>query len=255
MMQGKNLGFARGGKTILHDVGVEVRPGEVLAVLGPNGSGKSTLMHLLAGTEKPDHGSVFLDDIPLARLSPLQQAQKRAVLQQSSQVSFPFTVEEIVLLGRTPHITGAERPVDYDIMRKALAAVQAEELMGRRFPTLSGGEQQRVQFARVLAQLWEVEGGYLLLDEPTSALDPKYQHGILRHAKSLAVKGMGVCAVLHDLQLASLYADKVLLLKEGRVVAYGPVAEVLTETQVSELFEVPVKAVEQHGSRMFISCP
>ena len=158
-------------------------------------------------------------------------------------MNFPFTVEEVALLGRNPHICGSESKKDLEIVKNALELVEAEHLMKQSFPTLSGGEQQRVHLARVLAQIWEKpESGqrYLLLDEPTSSLDLAHQHLTLQTACKFAEKGTAVLMVLHDLNLAAQYADKVMILQKGENTAFGSPQEVLTKEIIREVFGIEV---------------
>lgn len=223
-----------GRRQIPDRVDAEIRPGRVTAIIGPNGAGKSTLMKCLTGSLRPDVGEVLLDGRPLASYPLADLARRRAVLTQGALVTFPFRAAEIVAMGRAPHgDTGA------GIVREALECTDAWHLRDRIFPTLSGGERQRVQLARVLAQVWGREGAYLFLDEPTSELDLKHQHLVLRLVANLAAaQGVGVCVVMHDLGLVRRYADRAIVLSDGRCVAAGPVAETVTPETVSRVFEV-----------------
>jgi iron complex transport system ATP-binding protein len=173
----------------------------------------------------------------------LEQAKRRAVLPQDSPLSFPYSAFEVALMGRNPHHRGAEGPRDYEIARAALEAAGALDLADRLYPSLSGGEKQRVQLARVMAQVWEAPPSghrYLLLDEPTSSLDLAHQHSTLRLAKRFTQGGAGVLAVLHDLNLAAQYADRILVLSAGHAVALGSPLEVLTPELVALAFHTPV---------------
>ena len=208
-------------RTGLHDVSLQVRPGELLAVAGPNGAGKSTLLSLLAGERTPDEGAVLLDEVQLTSLGPADRARRIGVLPQSSSLAFAFRVDEVVALGRLGE-------ADRDAVRAAMEEAGVAHLAGRAYPTLSGGEKQRVHLARVLAQLAGARRAFLLLDEPTSSLDPAQQHAVLSLARARARAGFGVVAVLHDLSLVGRYADRVLLLRDGGVQACGSPWEVLT---------------------------
>lgn len=189
----------------------------------------------------------------LADWSLMERAQVRAVMPQDSTLSFPFTVLEVVLMGRTPHLKGAESLRDYQIARAALEAVDARHLEERLYPTLSGGERQRVQLARVLAQIWEetTEDRYLRLDEPTSNLDLSHQHSTLSVARHFAHQGVGVLVVLHDLNLAAQYADCVLMLNKGKIINYGTPAEVFTRELIRETFGLQVMV----GKHPTMECP
>lgn len=252
MLAAHHVSYALAGRYLLSEVSVAVTPGELLAVIGPNGAGKSTLLKVLCGDLSPSSGEVTLEGRPLALWSHREQAKRRALLSQSSSLTFPFRVFEVVLMGRNPHLVGREGPRDHRIAEAALARVALQALAQRAYPTLSGGEQQRVQLARALAQVWEgAASRYLLLDEPTNNLDLAHQHQALAIARQLAREGVGVLAVLHDLNLAAQYADKILMLCRGRVRALGSPQEVLTSETLCTTFEIPV-VVTRHPC---LDCP
>jgi len=241
VIRAHQLTVHRGGRPVVREVDVEVRPGEVLAVLGPNGAGKSTLLEALAGGLRPAGGTVLLDDRPLRRFGARELARHRAVLPQHSALAFPFTVTEVVALGRSPHGDRDARTVVGGCLD--LAGIRG--LADRSYATLSGGEQQRVHLARVLAQL---HGGpsprFLLLDEPVNHLDPAHQHHVLAVARGIArCEQVGVLAVLHDLNLAAAYADRLAVLVEGRVVACGSPREVLTPALLRSAFGLTAEVV------------
>ncbi len=244
MIEARELHVRIGAQALLAGVSLELCAGELVAVVGPNGAGKSTLRRVLCGDAEPNAGEVWMDGRPLAAWPLVERARVRAVLPQDSTLNFPFTVLEVVLMGRTPHVRGTEEPRDYEIARAALNATEAEHLSERVYPTLSGGERQRVQLARVLAQIWEPtptgDARYLLLDEPTSNLDLAHQHSTLNIARRFTRTGLGALVILHDLNLAAQYADRLIMLKAGRVVAAGPPAQVLTESSIRATFDVPV---------------
>jgi iron complex transport system ATP-binding protein len=250
-MQATNLTYRVGPKSLLQNVSLSARPGEVLAIIGANGAGKSTLLKLLSGNLKPSAGEVVLEGKPLAQWPAAALARRRAVLTQQHTLALAFEVRELVLLGRYPHFGGQPTAHDHAIVAAALDLVGLGHLAGREYPTLSGGEQQRAQLARVLAQVWEAENGFLLLDEPLTGLDLRHQHQTLAVARQLARRGFGVIAVLHDLNLAAQYADQVLLLHQGRPVASGPPAEVLTPDYIHLGFGVEVELLT-HPS---LGCP
>lgn len=252
MLAGHDLTYSIGAKALVENISLTVSPGEVVAVVGANGAGKSTLLKLLAGDLQPQQGAVSLNDILLNRWDQRLRAQHRAVLPQNTTLTFGFTVLEVVLIGRSPHVRGFERPADYAIARAALAAAQVDHLAQRIYTTLSGGEQQRVQLARVLAQIWEgTEARYLLLDEPTNNLDLTHQHATLEIACDFARRGVGVLAILHDLNLAAQYADRILMMKAGRSLAFGTPNAILTPQLIHEAFNMPVM-VEPHPC---LNCP
>ena len=244
MISGEHMSYKGGNTVILSDMCVQVETGWVTAVLGPNGSGKSTLLQCLAGSCRPCRGTVSLNGMPLADHSLAALSKKRAVLSQSNQINFPFTVQEIVMIGRHPYVARNNGGADNAIVSQVLASVDAQHLGRRIFSTLSGGEQQRVQLARVLAQLWEADDAYLFLDEPTAALDLKHQHQVLALVhKMTRERNAGVFMVLHDPNLALRYADRAILLKHGKVFASGGAEEVLTAKNVESVFDVPAELV------------
>jgi iron complex transport system ATP-binding protein len=284
LIEARDIRVRVGRKELLEGVSLAVRPGEVVAVVGPNGAGKSTLRRALCGDVDLSGGEVLMCGRALAEWTALERARVRAVMPQDSALSFPFTVLEVALMGRLPHLRGAEGRRDYEVAYEALEAVEARHLAERLYPTLSGGEKQRVQLARVLAQIWEPptrgdgknesdgehkherkgehghEGGhehkrqgerFLLLDEPTSNLDLAHQHGTLAVARRFAREGVGVLVVLHDLNLAAQYGDRVLMLKDGRVAHCGRPREVLTREAIREVFGVE-SVVTDHPSA---DCP
>ncbi len=247
MIEAKNITVEIHSRKILEDVSLRVDCGEVLAVLGPNGAGKSTLRKILCGDLEPTGGEVLMNGKLLEDWSLTERAKSRAVLPQDSSLNFPFTAMEVVLMGRAPHIEGAESKKDYEIARAALCSVEEIELENRIYPTLSGGERQRVQLARVLAQIWEASGDeprYLLLDEPTSNLDLAHQHSTLKIARRFARENAAVLIILHDLNLAAQYADRIVILKAGKIVAQGKPREIFTEKIIRDTFDLPVSVIE-----------
>ncbi|RAK69809.1 heme ABC transporter ATP-binding protein [Hymenobacter edaphi] len=241
MFDVQNLSYLAGRRPLLRDVTLRARPGELLAVVGANGAGKSTLLRLLSGDLTPSAGTVQFEGRPLRSIPPAVLARRRAVLTQQHPLALAFPVRELVLMGRYPHFRGQPAPPDHAVVQQALALVGLAPLAGRSYPTLSGGEQQRAQLARVLAQVWEAEAGFLLLDEPLTGLDLNHQHHTLEVARALVRRGFGVVAVLHDLNLAAQYADQLLLLRQGEVVAGGPPAAVLTPAHIRHAFDLDVE--------------
>ncbi|MEH0885573.1 heme ABC transporter ATP-binding protein [Enterobacter sp. UNJFSC 003] len=216
----ENISYHVGQRTLVNDVSLTLSKGELVALIGPNGAGKSTLLRLLTGYLKPASGRCILAGIPLDAWRAENLSRHRAVMRQNSQLGFDWPVEAVVSMGRAPWGRNPEAAVVQEVMD----LTGCQPLAGRRFAALSGGEQQRVQLARALAQLWS-EGsprGWLFLDEPTSALDLYHQQHLLRLLKSLTRRGqLHVCIVLHDLNLAALWADRIMLLHNGRMVSHG----------------------------------
>ncbi|MCQ4348144.1 heme ABC transporter ATP-binding protein [Pseudomonas stutzeri] len=247
MLSAEGLRVCRGGCPVVHGVDLLLRPGELFGVLGPNGAGKSSLLAALCGELAPAAGRLLLAGRPLAAWPGRERAQQLAVLPQTSTLGFAFRVEEVVAMGRLPHASG--RVHDAAVVAAALAAADVAHLAGRSYLALSGGERQRVHLARVLAQLWPGESGQvLLLDEPTAMLDPLHQHAILEAVRRLAARGVAVLAVLHDLNLAARYCDRLLLLESGRVHALGSPVEVLQAGPIRAVFGLEV-LVQRHPER------
>jgi iron complex transport system ATP-binding protein len=237
-----DLSVTLSGRTVVAGVTFQVGVGEVIVLVGPNGAGKSTLLSLLAGDLAPVTGTIMLDGKLLAALSAQQQAQRRAVLRQQGGPGFAFTALEVALMGRHPHMGGRnEGPHDVALARNALAQTEMLAHAERLVPTLSGGEQARVQLARVLAQ----QAPLLLLDEPTAALDLRHQHTALQLARAVANTGGAAIVVLHDLNLAALYADRIGLMHAGRLLAFDTPWAVLRADQLSAVYDVPI-TVQRH---------
>ena len=238
MIETAKLSVSIAGKSIVHDVSFEAQAGEITAVIGPNGSGKTTLLKALSG-ELGFSGAMRINGRDGRSFKPWQMAEIRAVLPQTAALSFPFTVREVVGLGLA---AGRSRvPSGMDLPEKALQRVDLAGFGGRFYQQLSGGEQQRVQLARVLCQVWEPvrdgEARWLLLDEPVSSLDIKHQLIIMDIAAGFARRGGGVIAVLHDLNLAAMYAGRIAVMKRGRMVACGSPLAVLNDELFADVFD------------------
>ncbi|TAM98893.1 MAG: heme ABC transporter ATP-binding protein [Rhizobiaceae bacterium] len=240
MIETTNLSVSLGRREILSSVGMTARPGEMTVIVGPNGSGKTTLMKTLSG-DLAYRGRVMFNGISLSSMKPWQMAALRAVLPQATTLAFPFTVHEVVRLGLTNGRSGALPDAVARLPERALARVGLENFSGRLYQELSGGEQQRVQLARVLCQVWspvlEGQARYLFLDEPVSSLDVKHQLLIMNVARDYARHGGGVIAVLHDLNLAAMFADRIVMMHRGKIAASGTAADVLTEETLATIFD------------------
>lgn len=224
--------------TLLDDLSLTVTSGETVAIVGPNGAGKSTLMRILSGDLSPTSGSVRLKGREIADYPPDDLAANRAVLSQHIQVTFPFTVDEIVRMGGSQHPAAVVHPM----VASALAESDLQSFAHREIPTLSGGEQQRAHFARVLVQsaCGELRNGpgVLLLDEPTSSLDLRHQINLLESAKRRAERGTAVIAVLHDLNLAARFATRIVVLKRGKLVADGSPQVTINDRTLRDVFGI-----------------
>jgi iron complex transport system ATP-binding protein len=227
-------------RTVLHGVSLEVREGEMLAIVGPNGAGKSTLLRVLGGTLKPREGSVELFGRPLEAYDRRAIARTVATVAQENSVAFQFSVIEIVLMGRAPHLGPFHLETRHDlaISEEALRRFDLTHLAKRPVQELSGGERKRVFLARALAQ----EPRAILLDEPTAFLDLRHVAEIFACFQQLrSERGLSVIATLHDLNAAALYADRILMLKEGAPAGYGSPAEVFTKARLRDVYEVDVQ--------------
>lgn len=247
MMRASGLGVRRRGALILGGIDLALQPGELLAVAGPNGAGKSTLLQALAGDCKPDAGSVVLDGRPLSQWKALDLARRRAVMPQAARLGFALPGREVVRLGRIPFEATHTAAANAAAVEAALDSADARSFAARSYATLSGGEQQRIQLARAVAQL-EFGGAppLLLLDEPTASLDLAHAHGVLHLAQQLARRGAAVAAVLHDLSLALRYADRVMVLDRGRMAALGAPSEVITAGLMRRVFGVEAEIAGGH---------
>ncbi len=229
-------------KTLLNDISLELPANQLTLVIGPNGAGKSTLLKLCSGDLEPTHGSIQLNGRALQDYGDNELSQRRAVMTQSYQMSFSFTVQEIVSMGCYVYKEVLCRQKQQDIIRSVMAFMEIEHLAKRQFNSLSGGEQQRTQLARVLTQLWypyeQEEARYLFLDEPTSSLDIYHQYQVLKLSKALTQRNIGVMAVIHDLSLAATFADQLILLFNGSVIAQGTPESVLQKQQLFPAYGV-----------------
>ena len=238
-----SLSLLLGKRRVIDDVSVRLCGGEMTALIGPNGAGKSTLLRLLTGFLSPNGGERYVEGRPLEHWSSEALSRRRAVMLQRTQLHADWPVETVIAMGRSPW---GKHP-DPQMIQQVMAETGCDHLAGRRYPSLSGGEQQRVQLARCLAQLWydDAPRGWLFLDEPTSALDLYYQQHLLRLLKRLTRSGqLHVCIVLHDLNLAALWADRILLLHQGKLVAEGTPQEVIRQSVISRWYGAEVRMGE-----------
>ena len=237
----RNISLNFRDKSILSDVSFSVHAGEFFVIIGPNGAGKTSLLKVLSGLQKSQHGSITIKDKNISKYKRRNLSQIMAIVPQQIEVGFPFTVSETVVMGRTPHlgILGMEGANDFHIAEEAMKFTEVSHLAERKLFQLSGGELQRVIIARAICQQPEI----ILLDEPTTALDPSHQLKIMDlMEKFRQEQGTTIVMVSHDLNLASMYGDRLLLLKEGRVVETGAPKSVLHK----ELLE------ESYGCRMMV---
>ena len=250
MVKAKNISFDVGEKNILKNVSSNFENGKVTAILGPNGAGKSTLVKCIAGTITPRTGDIEFNGENIKSISLENLACKRSYLNQQFNLSVGYTVKDIVSIGRFPHYKVYPSKKDDEIITSAMELLDIISLSDRTTNTLSGGELQRVHFARTLAQIWpdsteeKAQKKLLVLDEPVNNLDPQYQHSILELAKDFA-ENYNVCViiVLHDLNLVAQYSDYSILMKLGEIIAQGKTREVLTEQLLEEVYKVPISII------------
>ncbi|MGO2011845.1 MAG: heme ABC transporter ATP-binding protein [Pseudoalteromonas sp.] len=245
MLSGKNLTAKVGSKVLLDDVDFVVHPQEVVVIIGPNGAGKSSLLKTLCGDIPFASGSITLDHKSLCEYSITELATLRAVLTQSYELDFPFTVDEVVDMAHFVHQEDYSASQLKQFSTNAMQTLGVSHLAKQCFTRLSGGEKQRTQLARVLCQLQpslaKNKSAYLLIDEPTSSLDLFHQYEVMAQAKAIALQGAGVVAVIHDLSLAASFADRIYMMNNGRVVAHGSPEHVLTQARMKEIYNVDAK--------------
>ena len=248
--------FQRGDACVLREVSLALHQGEITAICGPNGAGKSTLLGVLSGDLQPMHGAVQLDGKPLADFSPAELACRRAVLEQAPRLDAPFAVRALVAFGLAAMPTIPSRQAAA-IVAAAMADADVEAFADRPITQLSGGERHRAHLARVFAQ---IAGGRslghdctLLLDEPTASLDLAHQINVMRRLRTVTQSATGVAVVLHDLNLAAGFADRVVLMKAGRIVAAGVPHEILTTPTLTEVYEAPLSVIAGPGRSLRIA--
>lgn len=250
-LQARNITVERSGRRLLDSVSLSIGWGEIVVLIGPNGAGKSTLLKTLSGTLNPTSGTATVAGREMWQIAPAERARLIGVLPQESSLTLPFTALEVVNIGC--EAGGAQATEAEQIARQALAEADVEHLSDRIYTTLSGGERQRVHLARVLAQLWRSRNRerYFLFDEPTSSLDLAHQHRMLNVARACAAEGAGVLVILHDLNLAAQYADRIALLHQGRLIAEGSPDQVLTPNVLDTAFDVTTCVFRHPG----LPCP
>lgn len=253
MLKANNIYYSIGKKLILNDISVEFHPGEFNMILGPNGSGKSTFLKIFSGEINTYDGTILYNNKKIASQKKEALAKYRAVMSQQPELSFPLMVDEVVMMGRYPHFAFNPGRKDEAICREVMEHLDLQSFAERNYLTLSGGEKQRVQFARVLAQIWEPTGSnsrYLFLDEPVASLDIYYQHQFLQIATQLLAANITVVAVLHDINLSVQYGSNLFFMKEGKLVANGKPGNVVTAGLIHEIFNIPVTVLHNNGTKM-----
>lgn len=242
MLTAKNISCRIGNKILLDDVSVEFEPGKLNLIIGPNGAGKSTLVKIISNQIAPQQGAVLYGQSDIQTMSTAQLARVRSVLSQNIELAFPLTVAEVVMMGRYPHYSGKPETKDEKAVEEAMRFFDVWDMAERNFMTLSGGEKQRVHFARVAAQIWNpVKDScrYLLLDEPLTFLDVYYQFDFMYKIKKLLQSSdIVVAGVVHDLNLTAKFADHIILLHQGKVLSMGTKQNVLTKENIKTAYHL-----------------
>ena len=263
MLEAKNITFQIGNKTLINEFSASFAPGLLHLIIGPNGAGKSTIIKILSRLLRPQTGKIEYDGIDISQTNELNLAKRRAVLSQAIEIAFPLTVYEVVMMGRYPHFGGRPGNTDELIVDELMEFFEVTEFSDRNYQTLSGGERQRVNFARVLAQLWRTSSDsseinrnstppqcrYLFLDEPLTFLDIRHQIEFMKKVRQFAgAPDIVAVGVVHDLNLAARFADRIVLLNHGRIAATGIPAKVLTKERIMEVFGItPVFIPVEHS--------
>jgi iron complex transport system ATP-binding protein len=250
MLSASKISYRVGASVLLEETTVNFEPGKFHVIMGANGAGKSTLLKILAGEQKPFSGHVDLFGKNLSSYSKLELASWRAVLSQHYHISFPIQVEDIVMMGRYPFFKVHPGSRDKDIISQSMKLMNVELFRNRDYNTLSGGESQKVQMSRVLAQIWDASEAapkLLFLDEPVSHLDVKYQHQLLEAAKTLCEKHTTVIAILHDINLALSFADRILFMKKARISHDISRPDQVTTAIINDVFDINARMIQIEG--------
>ncbi|MCO6523669.1 MAG: heme ABC transporter ATP-binding protein [Candidatus Schmidhempelia sp.] len=247
MLTAVDLCYQIGERQLIKQINLDIRQNEITAIIGPNGAGKSTLLRLLSGFLIPTQGQCLFLGQPLTDWNRQALSKKRTVMRQHCQINVPFTAQQVIAMGREPY----GKQYFHQALESVIEQTHCQHLCYKDYRSLSGGEQQRVQLARVLAQLWQPHPSprLLFLDEPTSALDLYHQQQMLRLLRELTCQqSLSVCCILHDLNLASLYADRILLIYDGQLSAHGSPQQVLTQINLTNWYqaELIVQSHPQH---------
>jgi iron complex transport system ATP-binding protein len=271
MLEARDITFRVGNKELISEFSASFAPGELHLIIGPNGAGKSTIIKILARLLRPQTGVIKYEGVDISQTGEFDLAKRRAVLSQAIEIAFPLTVREVVMMGRYPHFGGRPGQVDELIVDELMEFFEVTEFSDRNYQTLSGGERQRVNFARVLAQLWRRASSldsspeqsaasaltpcrYLFLDEPLTFLDIRHQIEFMKKVREFArARDVVTVGVVHDLNLAARFSDQIVLLNQGRIVANGAPAEVLTTDRIIDVFGIKPTFVPVEKSGIYLT--
>lgn len=251
MLKLEQIHYRIGEQQILNDISIQFEPGKLHMILGPNGSGKSSLLKIFSGEHVSYQGVVYYQSQNIRTFKKEVLAKFRAVMSQQPELSFPLSVDEVIMMGRYPHFSYQPSKKDLRICEEVIERMQLGRFKNRNYLTLSGGEKQRVQFARVLAQIWEpptTSARYLFLDEPLASLDIHYQQQFLELALALKDENTVLIAVMHDLNLAMQYADRLIFLKDGALLAQGSPASIISKELIQAVFSVEAEIIKHPSS-------
>ena len=257
MLKLQDINYTIGAKQILSGIQINFEPGKLHMILGPNGSGKTSLLKIASGQIQNYNGSVFYDNHLISQIPTATLATYRSYLSQQNNIPFPLTVAQLIQMGRYPHYSYEPTKNDFKVINEVVNKLEITHLLNRDFNTLSGGEQQRVQFARVLAQVWEKgtnNNRYLFLDEPLNNLDIQYQKYLLQTIREFIKEDLVVIMIVHDINWALAFADKVYFLNKGTLVAQGNPTEIINEKLIMEVFNITSKIISVPGQNYPLVC-
>ena len=249
-----SLCYTINNKSLVDQMSFNIESGDMVSIVGPNGSGKSTLVKLISGELNPSSGDIFINNISNFKWDVKELSKYRSVLPQSNSLSFPFSVLDIVKMGRYPYREIEENNITEKICKDIIDIFDLNNFINQNYMTLSGGEKQRVQLARVLAQIWS-EQNYeklLILDEPTSYLDISHQYALFDLLKTINGKGLTILMVLHDLNHALMYSNKLIMLKSSKLISYGKTADVATKSRLEDIFNVCVDIIKNNDKPVVV---
>lgn len=258
MLSIENISFSIQEKKIIDNISINIKNCQINLIIGPNGAGKSTLIKIISGVIQNQEGQIMYNGIKLENIKITELAKIRSVLSQQIDIAFPLSVKEVVMMGRYPYFVNNASTLDENICEDVMGFFKIKELSERNYMTLSGGEKQRVHFARVVSQIWNqstTESRYLILDEPLTFLDIRYQFEFMMKIKELIqLLGITVIGVVHDLNIASRFADQLIMLNQGKLIAEGNPKKILTKENIKNVFGLdPIIKTENDQIFLFFS--